>query len=386
MPERSIPCEDCDRYRQNLESMGFTVSDCTPDPGTPDFCIVSFNSASPGAASQHTLLGAAFAAAAPPPLPVGPSATQQRTAMAIVNIFETGSVLGDYGQVTVLAGDAGHLSFGRSQTSLGSGNLSRLIAAYCALHGAAMAGLLAPYLPALRDRTVALDGDSKLKNILRASADDHLMRDLQDDFFDRIYWQPAQAEAARLGIASPLGVATVYDSFIQGSWARIRDLTIGKCGSVAAASEKTWISTYIDVRLDWLANHPQAILRATRYRMDALKALAAAGNWGLQLPLVVRGQEISLATLGGKPNGCYDGPPAGSRALAVQAPLARGADVRKVQLALSLAGVELVADGVYGPGTAQLVRQRQQAAQVAQTGMADPAFITDLLASQHLPA
>ena len=56
---------------------------------------------------------------------------QKRTAQAIVNIFETGRVAGDYGAVTLLPGDAGHLTYGRSQTTLGSGNLFLLIKAYC---------------------------------------------------------------------------------------------------------------------------------------------------------------------------------------------------------------------------------------------------------------
>ena len=54
--------------------------------------------------------------------------TQTRTIQAIVNLFETSQVRGDYGQVTVLAGDTGHLTFGRSQTTLGSGGLHDLIA------------------------------------------------------------------------------------------------------------------------------------------------------------------------------------------------------------------------------------------------------------------
>ena len=45
--------------------------------------------------------------------------TQKKTAQAIINIFETGVVLGNYGQVTLIDGDTGHLTFGRSQTTLG---------------------------------------------------------------------------------------------------------------------------------------------------------------------------------------------------------------------------------------------------------------------------
>lgn len=52
---------------------------------------------------------------------------QKKIAQSIVNIFETGEPLGDYGNVTVLNGDTGHLTYGRSQTTLASGNLALLL-------------------------------------------------------------------------------------------------------------------------------------------------------------------------------------------------------------------------------------------------------------------
>jgi len=42
---------------------------------------------------------------------------QKRTAQAIVNIFETGSAAGDYGNFTAVDGDTRHLMYGRSQTT-----------------------------------------------------------------------------------------------------------------------------------------------------------------------------------------------------------------------------------------------------------------------------
>ena len=43
---------------------------------------------------------------------------QQNTARAIVNVFETGRISGNYAAVAVLKGDSGHLSYGRSQAAL----------------------------------------------------------------------------------------------------------------------------------------------------------------------------------------------------------------------------------------------------------------------------
>ena len=38
------------------------------------------------------------------------SEQHKKTAQVIVNIYETGSARGEYGQVTVMAGDSGHLN------------------------------------------------------------------------------------------------------------------------------------------------------------------------------------------------------------------------------------------------------------------------------------
>ena len=48
---------------------------------------------------------------------------QKKAAQAIVNIFETGRPEGDYCKVTMLSGDPGHLTYGRSQTTFAIGNL-----------------------------------------------------------------------------------------------------------------------------------------------------------------------------------------------------------------------------------------------------------------------
>jgi chitosanase len=304
--------------------------------------------------------------------PGGPvlTPTQARTAQAIVNIFETGAVPGRYDQVTLLPGDSGRLTYGRSQTTLGSGNLHALLQRYCSDHGARFGTRLANWLPALARKDAALDADRVLHNLLRACADDPVMRETQDAFFDHAYWQPALRAATRLGLRTPLGVAVAYDGHVHGSWMRIRDRA-NALGAPHAIGEPTWLQAYVSERRAWLATHRIPILRATVYRMDAFQGLIDQGRWGLELPLVVRGAEISIDTLNGLPSSCYDGPQPGSRALAVQNPLLRGLDVRLVQLALSEAGAVLGVDGVYGGATARCVREWQIARGVAGTGVLD---------------
>lgn len=306
------------------------------------------------------------------------TATQKNTAQAILNIFETGDVLGDYGNVTVISGDTGHLTFGRSQTTLSTGNLFNLINRYCVNVGARFGEKLKPWLRRLEAKDISLDKDMKLHNILRASADDRVMRETQDTFFDEVYWLPAVRAAERFGLYTPLGTTLVYDGFIHGSWALIRDRTTQHTGDIAVVGEHAWISAYVPIRRNWLAKHKRSDLRGTVYRMDAFQRLIDQAVWGLELPLVVRGEEISQASLSGTPRGCYDGPPLGSRPLMLQAPLARGLDVRLLQLGLSDQGVEIKADGIFGQASAKCIKQYQIAQGLPPTGVADIKLIASI--------
>ncbi|MBS0476237.1 MAG: peptidoglycan-binding protein [Proteobacteria bacterium] len=381
--ERTIPCDDCAERTLDIQQLGFRVTGCNPHPNRPGSCVLTFVES---AAPQMTLAAAGemvAAIASPGDLTGGVgniTATQAAVAKAIVNLFETGEVLGEYGKVTLIAGDTGHLTFGRSQTTLGSGNLAQLLQKYCANQGARFAGRLAPFLPRFTAIDHTLDDDHTLHNVLRASADDPVMRDTQDAFFDKTYWQPAVRAAGKLGLRSPLALAVVYDSFVHGSWSVMRDRTTHSVGAPAAIGERAWISAYVATRRDWLENHARSDLRLTVYRMDAFKRLIDQGFWGLELPLVVRGKEISPLTLAAIPPGCYDGPQPGSRLLTLLAPLVRGLDVRLLQLGLSDRGVDIQADGIFGQTTSNLVKTWQAQNGRPVNGIADRALIGELTA------
>lgn len=304
--------------------------------------------------------------------------TQIKTAQSILNIFETGEVRGDYGNVTVIAGDTGHLTFGRSQTTLGAGGLSELLQLYCSNAGARFAGRLQPYLARVAARDISLDNDLQLHNILRATADDPVMRDTQDLFFDKKYWQPAMRAATALGLATALGVTLVYDGYVHGSWARMRDRTNQEAGTLAALGEHAWLRAYVRIRRAWLAGSNRPDLRRTVYRMDAFQRLIDQGYWGLDLPLVVHGTEISLAALSATPRGCYDGPQPGTRGLVLESPMQRGLDVRLVQLALSDRGMDIKADGIFGQTSVKRLKEYQTQNGLPVTGVADISLVARL--------
>ena len=218
--------------------------------------------------------------------------SQKSTAQAIVNIFETGRPQGDYARITVIPGDTGHLTYGRAQVSLASGNLGLLIADYCAATGAVHADALRPHIDALRQRDVSLDNNESLRATLTAAGADPVMCTIQDQFFDRAFWNPAERHAAATGITTPLGVAIVFDSCIQGGWIALSSPLIAQHGQPPAIAEAAWLCLYVNARREFLKNgHPP--LPSTAYRMDAFAELIATGKWDLDLPLTIRGVTIS---------------------------------------------------------------------------------------------
>ncbi|HXH02975.1 MAG TPA: peptidoglycan-binding protein [Candidatus Competibacteraceae bacterium] len=302
---------------------------------------------------------------------------QRKTAQAIVNIFETGSVLGEYGRVTLLPGDPGHLTYGRSQTTLASGNLYLLINRYCEQDAAEYAAALRPYLPALQKPDLGLDHDRQLRRLLETAGSDPVMRLVQDEFFDAIYWSPAERQARALGLGLALGVTVIYDSQVHGSLRRIRDRVLAEHGDVATLGEQEWIKRYVDTRKRWLANHANALLRKTVYRMEAFNALIKDKKWDLPLPLSVRGRIIDEASLGlGRVAAVdLDGE---ERPLFLTSPLLEGADVKALQQALNRHGFNLVEDGRFGHLTARAVRLFQESRGLRADGIVGPATRAEL--------
>lgn len=283
---------------------------------------------------------------------------QHKTAQAIVHVFETGRPTGGYDTVTLLPGDTGHLTYGKLQTTLGSGNLFLLINRYCAAPVAAFAEPLRPYLGRLRDRDTSLDQDAALRRVLREAGSDPVMKAVQDAFFDDLYWHPAVAAAQSRNINSALGTTVVFDSFIHGSWRRMRDRTDQQAKGKSKTSEQAWIALYLTTRRDWLANHANPLLPRTVYRIDALQKLTSADNWALALPITVRGQFIDEAVLDGSSH-ARAASDDGERLLMVTSPMHRGDDVKALQQALNARGESLQVDGVYGHATAAAVRRFQ---------------------------
>ena len=298
---------------------------------------------------------------------------QELTVKAIVNIFETGRVAGDYGSVTLLKGDSGHLTYGRSQTTLASGNLFLLIKNYCDRSDAARAADFQPFLDDLATNNFALDTNAQLRQLLREAGDDPAMQAEQDQFFDRVYFNPACRAATARGVTLPLGQAVVYDSYVHSG--RIRPL-LGINIGAGRVDEKDWVAQYVDARKNWLLGLKDPLPK-TVYRMESFRKLINDGAWDLPLPLSVHGVSITADALSVpapivRAAAVDPTDPPAMPVLRLTSPYMRGPEVRRLQEALNNAGFANGGDGLFGPFTETLVKKFQVAKQLKNDGIVGP--------------
>jgi len=107
------------------------------------------------------------------------------------------------------------------------------------------------------------------------------MTDVQDKIFFDAFMLPALKRWESFGFETALSAATIYDSYIHGNF----DL-IAKRVAIEPKkdTERSWVKDYLEKRYIWLSTHSNTLLHATAIRIEALQALAEAGNWDLSLP------------------------------------------------------------------------------------------------------
>ena len=275
----------------------------------------------------------------------------------------------------MLRGDSGHLTYGRSQTTLGSGNLFLLLRAYCERADAQLAADVRPFLPGLAARDVSLDRNATLREALREAGDDPAMRAEQDRFFDEHYFNPAVAAAAARGITDSLGQTVVYDSMVHGGFAKVA-ARVGVPIGPGGIEQREWVRRYVAARRAWLKSLAPP-LPATTYRMDAFDKLTGDGAWELPLDLKVRGVTISPDNLDDpapvvRATAAEPGDPPPPEVLLLISPFMRGEEVRRVQEALNANGFNIAPDGIYGHFTETLVRQFQAKKHLRPDGVIGP--------------
>lgn len=220
---------------------------------------------------------------------------QKSIIVQVVNVFETGTTTGNYGAIVTYADGPGKIrqvTYGRSQTTE-YGNMKELIQMYVN-EGGMFGPQLQPYLPKIG--VTPLVDDGAFKQLLKdAGKQDPLMAKVQDDFFDKRYFDPAMHWMDVNGFVLPFSALVIYDSYIHsGSILGFLRKRFPESPPAKGGNEQKWITEYVDTRRNWLANHSNAILQKTVYRMDCFKSEIAKGNWNLtMLPIMANGVQVT---------------------------------------------------------------------------------------------
>ena len=121
------------------------------------------------------------------------------------------------------------------------------------------------------------------------------MHRVQDEFFDKRYFEPAMTWADSNGFTLALSALVIYDSFIHsGSILGFLRKRFPEAPPANDGDEKTWITQYVDARQDWLAKADNSALQATVYRTECFKREIVRDNWDLsQLPINANGVKVS---------------------------------------------------------------------------------------------
>ncbi len=218
---------------------------------------------------------------------------QKHICEQVINAFESGSAAGKYGAISVMD-DGPHrvrqISYGRSQTTE-YGNLEELLDMYVNSNGS-YSEAIGPYLPKIG--VTPLVDDAVFKKLLRDAGKDPVMQQVQDQFFDIRYMQPALEWLDENGFIQPLSALVIYDSFIQsGSILPFLRKRFPERPPKKGGDEQTWITQYVDARHAWLANHSNPLLQNTVYRTKCLKNEITRNNWEMdKLPIMAHDVDI----------------------------------------------------------------------------------------------
>jgi chitosanase len=213
----------------------------------------------------------------------------------IINVFETGSMEGKYDKLVIYddgVNGSHQITYGRSQTTE-QGNLGKLLDMYVEASGK-FADDFTPYLSKV-GRTPLVDDERFKELLVRAGREDRVMCEVQDRFFDEVYWKPAMEWFERNGFTYPLSMLVAYDSYTHsGSVPMFLRKRFIEKPPAAGGDEKKWVASYVETRHQWLKYHEKPLLRRTIYRTQTFLNEMARDNWGLDmLPIIANGVKVS---------------------------------------------------------------------------------------------
>ena len=225
---------------------------------------------------------------------------QKRRAEQLTSIFENDTPRLQYGYVEDIGDERGYTS-GRAGFCTGTADAVQVIRDYNSLRPrnplrkylAQLELLEAAFLETEEPQgdTSGLDAVGSYPQDWRASAADPAFRAAQDRVVDKLYFRPAMRHARRLGLATALSKAVLYDTIIQHGEegeASLTDLierahqALGLEPRVGV-DEEVWLRAFLAQRHAVLEGTD--VWRESRGRVEQLRELLDRGNFNLEGPI-----------------------------------------------------------------------------------------------------
>ncbi len=210
----------------------------------------------------------------------------------IINAFENGRIATDYSTIYIYRDGPNNvrqitLGFGITEY----GNLATLIKIYIN-DGGLYAEHFKKFLAKI-GRTPLVDNSEFKTLLVRAAKEDPIMRNAEDKVYEERYWTPALRFFTENEFSTPLAMGIILDSFVHsGSILPFLRKRFSEVPPAQGGSEFEWLSQYVQVRHDWLANHSNSILNGTIYRTRFFREQLSKKNWNLDGQLVANGVKI----------------------------------------------------------------------------------------------
>ncbi|HGJ63777.1 TPA: peptidoglycan-binding protein [bacterium] len=212
----------------------------------------------------------------------------------VINAFETGKADGNYGVISIYNDgphDIRQITYGRSQTTE-YGNLRELVRMYVDANGK-YSNQMSKFADQVGSNP--LTDNTEFKQLLRsAGREDPIMKQTQDNFFEKRYFIPAMKWADDHKFILPLSGLVIYDSFIHsGSILWIIRQKFSENPPNLGGDEKAWTTAYVKARNEWLKSHHREPVRKSSYRTKVLMGEIQKNNWDLsQVPIDANGVKV----------------------------------------------------------------------------------------------
>ena len=223
----------------------------------------------------------------------------KRVAEQLTSLFENGTIEFQYGYAQNLKDGRG-ITCGRAGFCTGTGDAIQVVEQYTANKPGNPLERFLPELTRLNKLKTETDDVRGLVGFIRAwqkEAGKPAFREAQDAVTDKLYWEPSQRHANRIGLVTPLARAFMFDTIIQhgdgddqdGLTALLVRANAAVGGTPATGVPETeWLANLIRVRradLIYCSDPTSRSVWAESYgRCDTFAAIAASMNYDLVTP------------------------------------------------------------------------------------------------------